>query len=423
MNKPETVGQLCELYYQKHILVNTKCHENYKWWAKVHGPRWFSVPIAEVTRASVQEWVDDYGIKSKSAANRAVNQLASVLTWGIRKEYCSEPNPCRWVDKFRSRARDRFLQQEELERLTEALEQESETLRDFFWMLLLTGARKGNVMSMRWDELNIPLAMWRIPADKFKNGETHNVVLGAPALEILERRKISKSGPWVFSGRKADESLKDPKRPWSRVLKRAKLSNLRIHDLRRTVGSYMAISGCSLPIIGKALGHRDQRSTQIYARLDLSSVRTAYDAVFKMYDKGLPAPQQPKPPALSLVPALQAIQPEAALPEKSAVGCRPLSRFNPTQRLIIEGKIITSIQARHNNKKAFFKRLGAIKAKELDEILKGMEERGLICSIPDRLLHNVCRYSLCEGSLEASKILSITKGKRTVSQPKKAGQV
>ena len=95
------------------------------------------------------------------------------------------------------------------------------------------------------------------------------------AIEILQNRKLSDNAIFVFPGSGKSGHLEEPKKGWKRILERAGIDNLRIHDLRRTLGSWQAKTGASLPIIGKSLNHKNQNTTAIYARLDLDPVRNS----------------------------------------------------------------------------------------------------------------------------------------------------
>jgi integrase len=150
-----------------------------------------------------------------------------------------------------------------------------ETMRDYFEISLYTGARKSNVLAMRWEDVDLDLAIWRIPMTK--NKESHLVPLTGPAVEILRRRSESGKTGWVFPGRMKDCHLVEPKRVWYKLIKDAGVEDLRVHDLRRTLASYMAITNHSLPIIARALGHKSTQSTQIYSRLTQDPVRNAMD--------------------------------------------------------------------------------------------------------------------------------------------------
>lgn len=268
-------SELYELYWVRHAQLRLKCPDNVKYFFQKHGARWAAMHVEDMTEPQVQDWFDDTASRSKSAAVRAVNMLAAIINWGIRRGYIRCANPCRYVQKFKLKARERFLMPDEIERFKRSLLCEAQHIQDLFWLCLLTGARRGNVQSMEWGEIDTTLAFWRIPPDKHKNDESHLIPLTAPALAILSRRKAVSASRYVFPSKSASGHVVEPKRAWKRILKRAKISDLRIHDLRRTLGSYLAIKGESPYIIGKALGHIDQRSTAVYARLHLEPVRVA----------------------------------------------------------------------------------------------------------------------------------------------------
>lgn len=180
------------------------------------------------------------------------------------------------VKRFPERSRDRFLSADELARFFQALEQEpNEAAREFFLVALLTGARRANVLSMRWADIDLKGQTWRIP--ETKNGTPQNVPLVGPVLEILQSRRKTTSSFFVFPGRGKTGHLVEPKKAWARVCLAAGIKEARIHDLRRTLGSWQAKTGASLPIIGKSLNHKSASTTSIYARLDLDPVRTAME--------------------------------------------------------------------------------------------------------------------------------------------------
>ena len=163
---------------------------------------------------------------------------------------------------------------DELQRFFQSLAEEpNETIRDYVLISLLTGARKSNVCSMKWDDINFDRAEWRIK--ETKNGTPQTVALSPEALEVLINRKPSDRSVFVFPGSGKQMHLVEPKKGWKRILERAKIEDLRIHDLRRTLGSWQAKTGASLAIIGKSLNHKNQNTTAIYARLDLDPVRDA----------------------------------------------------------------------------------------------------------------------------------------------------
>lgn len=204
-------------------------------------------------------------------ANRVLALTSSIFGWGISAGLW-ELNPAIGVKRNKENTRDRFIQGDELPRFFEAVaKEENEAIRDYVLMSLLTGARRANVLSMRWQDIKFERAEWRI--EETKNGTPQTVTLSQEAIEILQARKPSNQAIFVFPGSGKSGHLEEPKKGWKRILERAGIQNLRIHDLRRTLGSWQAKTGASLAIIGKSLNRKNQNTTAIYARLDLDPVR------------------------------------------------------------------------------------------------------------------------------------------------------
>lgn len=237
-----------------------------------------ALPLSKVSRSTVREL--HMAIRKASglyAANRLLALISVVFSKAIAHELHPGPNPAAGIECFPEESRDRRLTAGEVPRLIEALEAEpNTTLRDFIYILFFTGARRSNVLAMRWDEIDLDERTWRIPMTK--NGKPQVVPLEDPELKILKRRLAdAKGNPWVFPGRSdtASGHLMKPDVGWARILKRAGLSNLRLHDLRRSLGSWMVDTGASLPTIGQALHHQSQSTTAVYARMSLDPVRHA----------------------------------------------------------------------------------------------------------------------------------------------------
>jgi integrase len=178
------------------------------------------------------------------------------------------------VQRYRERSRDRFLQADELPRFFESLARASQPARDFFTVALFTGARRANVQSMKWADVNLERKEWRIP--ETKNGRPVVVPLVAPVVDVLTRR-AGAGGEYVFPGSGKSGHYHEPSRAWRAICKRAGLADLRIHDLRRTLGSWQAGTGASTAVIGKSLGHQSTASTAVYARLALGPVRDSVE--------------------------------------------------------------------------------------------------------------------------------------------------
>ena len=107
---------------------------------------------------------------------------------------------------------------------------------------------------------------------------------------FLKNKYLTKKNEWVFPSNSKSGHLSDPKKPWQRILKQAGISDLRIHDLRRSLGSWQASTGASLAIIGKTLAHRNVNTTAIYARLNIDPVRDAMNkATQAIWNAGNPS--------------------------------------------------------------------------------------------------------------------------------------
>ncbi|MGZ6488336.1 MAG: tyrosine-type recombinase/integrase [Pseudobdellovibrio sp.] len=217
----------------------------------------------------------EIGKEHPTTANRVIAMASSLFGYAAEKRLFKGANPVHGIKKFPETKRDRFLQSDELPAFFASLAEEpNDTLRDYFLISLLTGARRSNVQEMQWLQINFDRAEWRIPTTK--NGEPQTVTLSAEALEILRNRKGC-DAVWVFPGPGVTGHLVEPKKAWRRVLDRAGIDDLRIHDLRRTLGSWQAKTGASLAIVGKSLNHKSPSTTAIYARLDLDPVRESVD--------------------------------------------------------------------------------------------------------------------------------------------------
>jgi integrase len=239
---------------------------------------WERRPLSSVTFEDVQRLrLALAERRTKTTANHIIGMIGTLYRFAIKRRLYRGENPAFGVDKFKVQARDRFLQPDEVGRFFQALEGEpDETMRDFFRLGLLTGARRGNLMAARWDELNFEAKTWRIGMTK--NGEPHCVPLVDEALEILRRRASNaKSVYWVFPAKSVEGHIGKGavRTAWARITKRAELTDLNLHDLRRSLGSWMASSGATPQMTMKALGHKTIAASLIYQRMNHDPARAA----------------------------------------------------------------------------------------------------------------------------------------------------
>ena len=232
--------------------------------------------LSAITRKDVAALHGKIGKTAPTAANRLLALLSSVFGRAIEFGLWEGNNPCVAIRKFPEEARDRFLSKDELRRFFEVLEHYSHDIaRDTILVALLTGVRRSNVHEMKWADIDWEEATWRIGLTK--NGTPQTVALVEPVVELLRERHRRATSVFVFPGRGRTGHYVEVKTAWKTLLKRAGIENARFHDLRRTMGSWQARTGASLPIIGKSLNHKSQSTTAIYARLDLDPARSAME--------------------------------------------------------------------------------------------------------------------------------------------------
>lgn len=293
-----TLGELFDWYLENHAKPHKRTWAEDQKQFDRYLSEWKSRRTTSISKADVQALHNRIGDKhGKYAANRLRSLLHTLFSKAADVGY-EKANPAAGVKRFKEQSRERYLRADELPAFFAALANEpSDTGRDFIMLSLLTGARRRNVMEMRWADVRLDRAEWRIPDTK--TGEPLLVPLVAQAVQILSNRwaaaqtdKREKAREWVFPGRGASGHLMDPTKPWKSVLERAGLSDVRIHDLRRTLGSWQAATGASLPVIGKSLGHKHAATTSIYARLGIDPVRQSVTAATAAILAHIPEPKE-----------------------------------------------------------------------------------------------------------------------------------
>jgi len=217
--------------------------------------------------------------------NRVLALVRSVFNFAVKAlDIPGLSNPAAGLKMNREESRDRRLHSDEMPRFFEALAaEENPDMRDYFLLALLTGARRSNVLAMHWNEINLERRTWTIPGSKAKAKDAIVVPLSDAAIDVLQARaKANGMAGWVFPGAGKSGHLVEPKKGWQRLLQRAGIEDLRIHDLRRSLASFQIDAGVSLSIIGKGLGHHSAQTTSVYARL-------AQDPVADAWQKGTDA--------------------------------------------------------------------------------------------------------------------------------------
>lgn len=332
-----TFGALFAEYMQRHSIPNKRTSGEDQSLYDRRLKHWADRKASDISRGDVQALRDRIARSANRfdmpgerrgnvhQANRALALLSHVFNWAAKSSKLTatgkdtgEPlfsgeNPAKGVDKFPVEPRERWLRSDEAPAFFEALEAEpNETLRDFVWLDLYTGARRGNVLAMRWDELDLERGVWTIPGDKSKNGKPITVYLVPQALEVLRARHTAATPegaeapetPWVFPADSKTGHFQEPRKGVLKILERAGIKDLRIHDLRHTMGAALGNAGASQAQIAKALGHRNIQTSARYTHIDEGPQRAITEkAIGALLQSGNAAPAEKLAETLSDVPA------------------------------------------------------------------------------------------------------------------------
>jgi integrase len=288
-----TVHDLCDRFEKEHLpRLRPGTQDEYSRLLRVHiRPALGNRRVAELRHADIDAMHRRLAQTTPYAANRAAAVASKMLSLAIKWEMRTD-NPARGIERAQEHKRTRFLSGAEIARLSETLanhpEQESANV---VRLLLLTGARRGEVLSARWEQFDLTVGVWTKPAATTKQNRDHRLPLSAPALQLLtemkneadrenERRACHgmKPIPFLFPG-KDGRPLTTIKHFWTAVCKKADITGGRIHDLRHTHASILASLGLSLPIIGALLGHTQAATTARYAHLLDDPLRAATERV------------------------------------------------------------------------------------------------------------------------------------------------
>lgn len=237
--------------------------------------------LDDIQRHEVEDWL--HGLPKKGLAPATCNRILAVF-----KTICSlaetrgllpaGQSPCAGVSPFKIHIqRERYLSQDEAQRLMRALEKSDRPEAFALRLLLLTGARKSEILKARWEHVRMDLRLLIVPLSK--SGSPRHILLSDAALDILRAIPRTPGNPWLFPGHAPGKPLSDLYRFWNRLRQELGLEDVRIHDLRHTFASFLVNAGHSLYEAQKMLGHGDPRTTMRYAHLGQASLLAAAGTV------------------------------------------------------------------------------------------------------------------------------------------------
>lgn len=243
--------------------------------------------IKDVARADIARLHGSMKTKPYQA-NRCLALLSKFFNWTEKHGFRPDgSNPCRHIEKYKEDKRERFLSETELVALSNTLTQAENDGSTSPWivaairLLMLTGARHSEILTLKWEWIDFKRACARLPDSKTG---AKTLYLNAPALEVLANTPRLEGNPHVICGEKQGAHLVNLQKAWTRLRKLAGLEDVRIHDLRHSFASVAVAGGMSLPLIGALLGHSQPATTARYAHLASDPLRAASESIASRID-------------------------------------------------------------------------------------------------------------------------------------------
>jgi integrase len=285
----KTFGQLADEYLERHAKVQKKSWQQDERMLKQEPlPRWKNEKLADLSRADVRTLIE--GIVDRGApihANRMLALIRKVFNFAVEREWI-EQNPCNHIKPMGKEVkRDRVLTHDEIRAFWAALDEETPPIQAVFRLRLMTVQRGGEVLQMRWRDVDLDRGWWTLPGSQVKNGRPHQVFLAEAAVKILrdlkawyERRLIQVNegrkkkhldtktmSALVFPSPRTEKPVAWIQKAAQRIRARSQI-DFRPHDLRRTAATGMAAAGVSRDVVKKVLNHSDRDVTATYLRYD-----------------------------------------------------------------------------------------------------------------------------------------------------------
>ena len=292
MREAPTVADLCKRYEKEHLpkkRPSSQVDDQSMINNDILGSNLKNKKVAEVTFTDIDSLHRKItqGTASRKSAPYRANRVVAVVSkmfglsirWGWRTD-----NPAKGIERNQEVKRHRYLDAKEIMNLPAALDaHEDQQAANIIRLLLLTGARRNEVQTMRWADLDLAEGNWTKPGATTKQKTVHKVPLSAPAIQLLMEirlqeavsAKLKKKEVSEFVFPSMDGHRVEIKSQWAEICKAAGIVGARIHDLRHTYASVLASAGLSLPVIGALLGHTQIQTTMRYSHLFDDPLRKA----------------------------------------------------------------------------------------------------------------------------------------------------
>ena len=282
-----TIKDFCDVYLKHHAEVKKKqssAIEDKRLMRLQILPHFGKLRVQELTRAMIIKHHQSLS-HTPYMANRFLALFSTMMNLAEKWEYRPlNTNPCIHVDRYKEKPRETFLSMQELERIGSAMRQlrdvESKYILTAIKMLMLTGCRTGEILSLRWEQIDFQTQKMNLLDTKTGARSIH---LSPASIDVLH--SLPSTEGYVFKSSIQNKKLTTLRHVWKKICKLAKINDVRVHDLRHTYASYAVSKGYSLPIVSKMLGHADIKTTQRYAHLMDDPVNQAIDKTSDLLDK------------------------------------------------------------------------------------------------------------------------------------------
>lgn len=243
-------------------------------WANSILPELATVAVRDLSSRQVDRLHAKISEKTSTRANRVLQVLRKALNLAIRWKWI-EKNPATGFHKNDEHSREKYLTPEEYERVFAALESmPNQKAANAIRLLILTGTRRGEVLGLEWEDLDLDRGIWNRPPHKSKDRKAKRVPFSNDALFLLKAMRDDADSNFLFPTSKGTH-MSDLNRPWRWLRQEVAIPDLRIHDLRHSFASILVSSGETLETIGKLLGHSQYQTTMRYAHLMDDPLRNA----------------------------------------------------------------------------------------------------------------------------------------------------
>lgn len=273
----ESMKDLCSDYLETHSKQHKKSWEKDQTLINLHILPFFkSIRVGNIKNSDIATLHSRIGKEFPYQANRVLSLLHTLFEHALKSGILPDMarNPAQGIERYREQKRDRFVTSDEMPKLLDSIEKESNLYaRTAILLYLLTGLRKTELLRVKWADID--WSRKEVKISDTKTGKPLYLPLSEQAIGILQNTPKLLANPYVLPGHKIGHHLVNINKPWGRIRKEAEIEDVRLHDLRRTVGSWLAESGASLALIGKVLNHTCPSTTSIYARFSQDPVRNA----------------------------------------------------------------------------------------------------------------------------------------------------